>query len=69
MQLNSIFKPLDIWRMYDLWPPLKALRDTTALPSGVFAPVDLAQGFHCLMALDCLALRSGVQVIRLTAEQ
>jgi hypothetical protein len=33
------------------------------LPSGVFAPVDLAQGFHCLMALDCLALRSGVQVM------
>jgi hypothetical protein len=44
-----------------LWPPLQALRDALALPSGVLGPVDHAHGCHARISAACPALRSDVQ--------
>lgn len=44
------------------WLPFQAFLDTLDLPSSVFAPVDISQGFQVLMSSDCLALRSTVQL-------
>ena len=43
------------------WPPVQALRATSALPSGLFGPDDCCHGFHRLMASLCCLRRSGVQ--------
>ena len=44
-------------------PPLNAFWDAIALPCLVFGPVALSQGFQQWTATDCLALRSGVQLL------
>lgn len=48
-------------RSNDRVPPLYAFRETAALPSTDFGPLDCSHGRHCLISADCRALRSGVQ--------
>ncbi len=51
---------VDISRSKERMPPLNALCDAIALPSGVLAPVDLFHGCHCLIFADCCARCSAV---------
>ncbi len=60
--LISAFTILDSSRSFANSPPEKALRDTAALPLGLFGPVDFAHGFQCLMASRCRWRCSNVQV-------
>lgn len=66
---TSALTSLDSSRSCARWPPVQALRPTRALPSFVTGPVDLAQGFHCLISSACRRLRSGVQPLTIIRSQ
>src|ERR1700682_6623482 len=47
-------------RSWGLSAPVKAFRDTVALPCALFGPLDFCHGFHRLIASACRARRSDV---------
>ena len=61
--LTSAFTIRDSSRISNQCPPVQALRDALALPSGVRGPLDCFHGFQVRISAACRALRSGVQVV------
>ena len=57
---NAPLSSFTAFRNISQYPPLQALRATTALPSGLLGPVDCCHGFHCLIASLCCLRRSSV---------
>jgi len=60
--LTSAFTRRDSSRSISQCPPVQALRDALALPSGVLGPVACFHGFQVRISSACLRLRSGVQL-------
>ena len=60
---TSALTSLESSRNFFQYPPVHALRDALALPSGVFGPVDCSHGFQVRINAACRALRSGVQEV------
>ena len=61
--LTSAFTMRDNSRIFSQCPPVQALRDALALPSGVRGPLACFHGFQVRISAACRALRSGVQVV------
>ena len=63
MAASSAFRDFDSSRSCCRRPPFQALRETSALPSGVLGPVDRSHGLQRLINSACRCLRSGDQVV------